>query len=506
MSETSATPIPVRAFMLDVSRDRVPTRESLEVMVDLLQACHYNQLELYMEHTFAYQGEDEVWAEASPITADDMRWLDKLCAGKGIDLVANRNSLGHMERWLKHPSHAHRAENPEGFEAWGQHWPASTVAVTDENLAFVKRLLDELVATTTTRAVNIGMDEPWEFGQGASKELVEREGTGKVYTDWVLAVAEPWLDKGYRVEMWGDILEHHPEQAERLPEGLALVLWGYESPEQIRRIRGRAGLEVGQRPGFGDQSAAFVGRRQQASDLWVAPGTGVWNSVTGRLEHAVGNLVDAAEVASEIGAGGYINTSWGDNGHWEGYTHCLVPIVVGGFAALDPARANELADRQTLTELVSDIIFGGPGHPGAELLVGVGHLASLLDAPTSNSTPLFLALQGRRDEVPEIDAKRFAAIRAEIARLDELADSLPRAGWIDELRTSIALAEVAVDRLEGKQRTIDADVVGQVRRNWLASSRPGGLDDSLGKLSEVQLDGEAQQAAEGSFWAGLLGR
>lgn len=500
---------PVRGYMLDISRDRVPTRESLAFLVDLLAACGYNQFELYMEHTFAHAGEDEVWQHASPVTADDMRWLDDICAARGIALVANRNSLGHMERWLSRPSHAHRAENPDGYDQWGEHWPPSTVAVNDDNLAFVNHLLDELVATTHAKRVNIGMDEPWEFGTGASKELVEREGTGKVYTDWVLAVAQPWLDKGFRVEMWGDILGHHPEQAERLPDGIDLVLWGYDSPEQIRRCHAWRGSECGPNPGFDDLSAPFA---ERGSQLFVAPGTGTWLSVTGRLESAIPNILDAVEVGSRLGAGGILVTDWGDRGHWEGYVHSLVPIIAGGFAAQNPDAAHELADPGVLTELVSRVLFGVVGHPGAELLVRVGLLSGLLDAPVENSTALWHALfRGEQavsqpDVLPPIAPERLEVARDELRELLRRAIALPQAGWVDELITSLALADVALTRLEGQARPVPSELVHEVRRNWLSTSRPGGLDDSLAHLADVQTEGVGEDEVHEHHWRGLLGR
>src|SRR6478609_7348883 len=59
--------LPVRAFMLDVSRDRVPTRTALDELVDVLALVRCNQLQLSIEHTFAHVGHDEVWADASPV-------------------------------------------------------------------------------------------------------------------------------------------------------------------------------------------------------------------------------------------------------------------------------------------------------------------------------------------------------------------------------------------------------------------------------------------------------
>ena len=107
--------IEVRGAMLDVSRDRVPTRATLERLVGILAAARYNHLQLYVEHTFAYRDHEEVWRHASPLTVDDMRWLDDLCAAHGIELVTNQNCFGHMGRWLSHDGYRQRAECPDGI-------------------------------------------------------------------------------------------------------------------------------------------------------------------------------------------------------------------------------------------------------------------------------------------------------------------------------------------------------------------------------------------------------
>ena len=54
-----------RCFMLDVSRDRVPTMETLRWLVDVLSMLRYSELQLYVEHTFEFVGHERVWCEAS---------------------------------------------------------------------------------------------------------------------------------------------------------------------------------------------------------------------------------------------------------------------------------------------------------------------------------------------------------------------------------------------------------------------------------------------------------
>src|SRR5436853_5227616 len=59
----------VRGVMLDVSRDKVPTMATLRGLVDQLAGWKVNELQLYTEHTFAYEGHEDVWRDASPFTA-----------------------------------------------------------------------------------------------------------------------------------------------------------------------------------------------------------------------------------------------------------------------------------------------------------------------------------------------------------------------------------------------------------------------------------------------------
>ena len=63
---------PARGVMLDISRDKVPTMETLLALVDMLAGWKINQLQLYTEHTFAYRNHPDVWAAASPLTEQEI--------------------------------------------------------------------------------------------------------------------------------------------------------------------------------------------------------------------------------------------------------------------------------------------------------------------------------------------------------------------------------------------------------------------------------------------------
>ena len=208
-----------RGFMLDISRDRVPTNDTLAWLVEVLAALRYNHLELYMEHTFAYAGHDEVWRHASPLTAEDLRWLDGRCTEHGITLVANQNTFGHMERWLRHDTYRGRAECPDGAISpfGGRPMPPATLAPTPANADFAVGLVRELASHFTSAMVNISADEPFELGQGASATAVGERGRAEVYLEHLNRLIEPLVAEGHHVLFWGDVLRRHPELVARQP-------------------------------------------------------------------------------------------------------------------------------------------------------------------------------------------------------------------------------------------------------------------------------------------------
>ena len=101
--------------MLEVSRTKVPTMDTLLTLIDQFSTLKYNQIQLYTEHTFAFSNHRQVWQDASPYTASDIINIRQYCEDRFIDLVPNLNSFGHFERWLRHPTYHHLAECPDGF-------------------------------------------------------------------------------------------------------------------------------------------------------------------------------------------------------------------------------------------------------------------------------------------------------------------------------------------------------------------------------------------------------
>ncbi|MEO0594686.1 MAG: family 20 glycosylhydrolase [Chloroflexota bacterium] len=304
-----APDFPQRGFMLDISRDRVPTMDTLYQLIDDLAHLKINHLQLYIEHTFAYPNHEQVWELASPITSEELLQLDRYCRERHIHLVPNQNSLGHMERWLKHPDYKQLAEMPDGFEIFGEWRSPSTLNPLDpQSIELISELYKYLLPHFSSSLFNVGCDEPWELGQGKSKEAVAERG-GNVYLDWLLKLHALVASHERKMMVWGDIIIKYPDLISELPEDIIVMEWGYEATHPFDANCKK----------YADANIPF----------YDCPGTSSWNALTGRADNTIENLKSAAKYGLQHGAIGYLITDWGDKGHWQPLVASYIGIAYG---------------------------------------------------------------------------------------------------------------------------------------------------------------------------------
>lgn len=465
-----------RGVMLDISRAKVPTMQTLYQIVDDLAALKINHLQLYTEHTFAYRNHPDVWRQADPLTGEEVLLLDRYCAQRYIELVPNQNSFGHMERWLKHDHYRDLAETPGGFELpWGgRHKGGFSLNPTDPRaIELIASLYDELLPHFSSPLFNVGCDETFDLGLGRSKEQCKRRGKGEVYLSHLLKLHELLQDHSRVMMFWGDIILNHPELLERIPRDVIALEWGYEADHPFDEHAGR----------FDDAGIPF----------FVCPGTSSWCSFGGRTDNAIANLKNAARAGLEHNASGYLITDWGDQGHLQ-----YLPISWPGFAA-GAAFSWSLAANEDLdlaTALSAHVLRDESNAAGA-LICNLGNVYRVFSKPTKNGTPYFWTLVGgeiRKQKFEQVTSTEWADAHA---RIEELAAQLSR------LTVSRADAVVIVGELANAMRMMQLGcakgrdlqhapalpsprletIVEEHRRLWLARNRPGGLADSLSKLT-----------------------
>jgi hypothetical protein len=492
-----------RAYMLDISRDRVPTRETLSRLVSLCALARINHLELYTEHTFAFSDHEVVWKDASPITALDVQWLDDLCAAAGIELVPNLNCFGHMARWLKHDAYRQRAECPDGVELLpGVVLPPAVLAPTVDNANFVLDLFHEFLPNFSSKRVNVNCDETFELGRGVSAPLAASVGRERVYVDHLKRIVDPLAADGYQVHYWADIVRRAPAFAAELPPTATPVCWTYEAPAAGRveaalapgaaQIMENMGVDLDSFRGFADNTRPLA---EAGVSFWVAPGTSSWDSLIGRIDNAQANLLDAVTVGAAQRATGIVITDWGDNGHLQPPSVSFGPLVWGG--ALAWCRASN--EGNDVAALLDRYVFGDASGLMGAALVDLGLQWKRTGLRSVNSSPLQTTLLPR--------TYTFVTGEPDVATLPNVVDRLDAAvGAIGRARPTCVDGDIVRDELTQAARLarhgawkllrraggpvpsdaelrkdLEQAIEGQAAC-WLRRSRPGGLDDSLAGL------------------------
>ena len=479
---------PIRGVMLDVSRDKVPTMETLYWLIDHLSELKYNHLQLYIEHAFAYQKHSEVWRDASPLTAEEIRALDAYCKERCMDLVPNQNSFGHLERWLAHPRYLHLAELPQGGAPlpWGgfQAKPASLCPTDSRSFAFLAELYDEYLPNFSSKLFNVGGDEPFDLrGAGRSHEQVKQLGEGRVYLDFILKLHAMVSKRGKKMAFWGDIIINHPELVPEVPQDALVLEWGYEADHP-----------------FDAHGAHFAASK---IPFCVCPGTSSWNSLGGRSDNMRANIRSAAENGLKHGACGLIVCDWGDWGHWQPLSLSFPGFVYAAGVSWN-LTANRDIDLATACDTQLTEGFG-------KLLLELGIVYTLAGATRGNSTELFHILS-KPSTRPLLAGVTVETLEAVLHRLQVLQGSLPEQKTliVQEIGHTFMILRAACHRgialLDGsiheattrKQLAAELDtVLTSLAQVWRLRNREGGLKDSLARLDPIraEYEDEAQRTS-----------
>lgn len=503
---------PTRGLLLDTSRHRVARLEVLEGWIDRLARLKVNQVHLYFEHTFAYAGHEAVWRGWSPIEPDELRRLDSFCRARFVELVAHQNSFGHFHHWLVHEPYRALAECPEGIDHpfSPEPEPFGLCATDPRSLDLLRDLYAQILPNVGSSEFAVGLDEALDLGRGRSREECERRGRRAVYLEYARSVRELVGEHDRRMQMFGDMLVGETalgdgnEEAtfDDLPDDTTFLAWGYEPDHPFERDL----------PRFAAACARGEGRR-----FYVCPGTGAWNSFSGRLGDALTNLASAARSGLRHGASGYLVTDWGDHGHLQPPPISWPGWMAGAVFAWNAARARAWTEDPSslcLAELLDRHLLGDEAGVLGRALVELGDVQRATRVRSKNGEPLFFALMMAEKPMAErrgegLDEPGLQALRrrldAILAPLDHARPTWAGAGPIvEELRWVGDVLRVAADLAEarlrlGEDRPLSdlpaddraalvesiQDLGERLRPLWLARSREGGLDASIARFSRV---------------------
>jgi hypothetical protein len=329
-----------RGFYHDVSRGCVPTLDTLKELVDRAAFYKINQIQLYIEHTFAFKNFSEVWAGADPLTAEDILELDEYCIKRHIELVPSLSSFGHMYMILSSKSYSNLCELENSDDAdkpysWIGRMLHHTLDVSNpESIEFVGEMLDEFIPLFSSDKFNICGDETFDLGEGKNKELAEKIGKGQLYITFLNKIVDTVKKYDKKVMFWGDVVLNHPEVFEQIPKDIICLNWDYSAEPEEDRIK----------------AIADTGLTQ-----YVCPGVGGWNHLMNDFDSSYSNIKNMVNYGKKYNAAGVLNTNWGDYGNINLLGNSIPGMIYGASLSWNPDYNKDFS---TVDKEISTIEYG----------------------------------------------------------------------------------------------------------------------------------------------------
>jgi hexosaminidase len=286
-----------RGLMIDASRNGVPHVASLELRIVELALLGINQLTLYTEDTYEVQGHPLIGYMRGPYAKAELQRVVRFAKLFGIEMFPCIQTLAHLEQVLQY----RKAYAPLRDTA-------SVLSVKAKGTReLVAACLDSASAPYDSRAIHIGMDEPWDLGRGACFEINRPIDPRELYLKHLKVVARLCAERKLEPIVWGDfVLGQHTfngdvpmtsAQWRQLPKNITLDYWSY-APEDEQTYR-----------------ADMRRFRRHDFEPIVSPSLWNWDRFWGLYDKAKRTFEPMLRAAKAEGVRRVLMTMWSDDGH-----------------------------------------------------------------------------------------------------------------------------------------------------------------------------------------------
>ncbi|MFC5407417.1 family 20 glycosylhydrolase [Cohnella soli] len=287
-------------FMLDCSRNAVPTVGSVKELLRRMAVMGMNMVMLYTEDTYAVEKEPYFGYMRGRYSSEELKELDTYAASLGIEMVPCIQTLAHLDTFLKWES-ASRLRDSQDVLLVGN----------DATYEFIDRLVSEASRTFRSRRIHIGMDEAGNLGRGRSLDLNGYKEPAALMDAHLAKVAEIVESYGLQPMIWSDMyfrnasathdyydteVSFDARDAARVPSGTQLVYWDYYHYEQ----------KV--------YESMISKHRQLGTTPLFAGGIWTWLGMCTHYERTFKCTNAALQACKQEGVREVFATAWGDNG------------------------------------------------------------------------------------------------------------------------------------------------------------------------------------------------
>lgn len=263
-----------------------------------------NTFYFYIEDSYDVEGEPYFGYMRARYSREELREVDAFAKNLGITIIPCIQTLAHLHDALKWAPYADYQDDHD------------TLLVGDERTyVLIRRMLQSIKASFSSKKIHIGMDEAWRLGQG---NYLLKNGYRKKYDimkEHLSRVLEICDDLGVEAMIWSDMFMKAANQNEdplsdyfkiecevpqeiidTIPRNVDFVYWDYgtTSPERYEANINR--------------HYEFCDRLLFAGAIWN------WTSFTADYDRTFLSTEAAMKACKKTGLRNVFATTWGDGG------------------------------------------------------------------------------------------------------------------------------------------------------------------------------------------------
>lgn len=324
-----ATPFTMLGIMLDCSRNAVMRPGQVKRWMRQLILLGYNMVMLYTEDTYELPGEPYFGFQRGAYTAAELKDIDTYAAKLGIEVIPCIQTLGHLERILRH----------------GAYWPVrdtGSVVLVGEQKTYdlIEKMVKFWRQICRTRRIHIGMDETHDLGRGRYMDLHGYKNGFELFNEHLNRVSGICRKHGLKPMIWSDMYfrlgsknqDYYDTNAvipktavKKIPAEVQLVYWDYYHNNKefyldwIARHR-----KMGKEPLMG-------------SGIWT------WDRYWHDYRTTESTAGPCIEACRELGVKELFFTMWGDNGAYCDHDSAFAGMAWCAEKCYATGETNELA-------------------------------------------------------------------------------------------------------------------------------------------------------------------
>ena len=310
-------------FMLDCSRNAVPTVETVKQLICLLALIGYTYLELYTEETYELPDEPYFGYKRGRYSEMELREIVAFSKMFGVQMVPCIQTLAHLQ-------------NLANWRPYFDHMDIDDILMVgdERTYALIRKMITYCREVFETERIHIGMDEAFHLGRGRYTDVNGYRSKHEIYLEHLKNVFAICQELGMKPDFWADGFYDTDlplEDIKAIFNGNQLpIYWEYSIEEKEPHAEKMRKLKE------------YAGHVSYAGATWRCLGYAPNNALSDRVANV------AFEAAFECGVEDILMTAWGDDGG-ECSFYTLLPSMWHAAELIYPIKTDKEKIIESLT-------------------------------------------------------------------------------------------------------------------------------------------------------------